>query len=502
MKKLGLEMEMVVADATTGRSHCIGPYFTALARLKTERGQPTRVKRAGAQIVALLGEHGESGLDNAFNHLESALGPVAGGDGGLARLDALMRAELGDVIDALHEEGAVLLNVSEHPDCPVDEDFYRRVRAPKPIYDYWVGHRGWSHRMGIDAKAQNGPTTSVALHDAARALNVVLALAPASIALFANSPLEAGRVTGLKENRLSIWPRMFSTSRFGCDERLSRTPEQPYAGLGDYFQRAYGSGTTMHTVPCGQGLDYKGSSHTARVHGDPSLLEFLAQPQWPATACGSGEPIMLASSALHFEHMQFSPFLDARFRFRFGSHPERAELLAALARPGELEDLLARHDAEGYIECRMPGANFADASLMAETGRELAAGVTLAPAAIQAGLLANLAQAEALVRDWGWQRLRDLRPGAIAHALHDADVHALAGEVLAVAREGLAAADRGRLDYVSWVWAHRRTGADRTLEQWLAASGTPEQRLAALAAQRTVLHPRLLTARAEAVALG
>src|SRR5690606_40472624 len=138
-------------------------------------------------------------------------------------------------------------------------------------------------------KAQNGPTTSVALEDAARALNVVLALAPASIALFANSPLEAGQVTGLKENRLSIWPRMFASSRYACDHALSCLPERPFAGLGQYFLRAYGPGTVMHTVPCGQARDYKGSTHTARVHGDPSLCQFLAEPQWPATVCGTGE---------------------------------------------------------------------------------------------------------------------------------------------------------------------------------------------------------------------
>ena len=499
--KLGLEMEMVVANGETGRSHSVQGYFDALARRKAARGVTPRIKRIGSRVVAVLSEDGESGLDNAFNHLESAMGPVQGGAGGLARLDALMRAELGDVIDALDEEGAVLLNVSEHPDCALDDDFYHATRAPKPIYDYWVGHRGWSHRVGIDAKAQNGPTTSVPLHDAARALNVVLALAPASIALFANSPLEGGRVTGLKENRLSIWPRMFASSRFACDERLSHLPEQPFAGLGDYFLRAYGEGTVMHTVPFGEARDYKGSTHTARVHGDPSLCSFLAQPEWAGTACGTGAPVTLHPAASHFEHMQFSPFLDARFRFRFGSLPSIPALLAALREPGRMEILMAEHDTEGYIEGRVPGANFPDAGLIAEVGPEAAASAPMSASAIQAGLMANLGEAERLIKAWSWTRLRSLRQPAITQAMHDADVHALAGEVLAVAEQGLDAEDRHRLAYAKWVWRTRRTGADRLLELWEGLSGTPEDRLRRLAAQRTVLHPRQWASSNEAMVL-
>ena len=74
--------------------------------------------------------------------------------------------------------------------------------------------------MGIDAKAQNSPCTSVDVTQAARALNVVLALAPASIAIFANSPLENGRATGLKENRLTVWDRMFRHSRYAGDYQM------------------------------------------------------------------------------------------------------------------------------------------------------------------------------------------------------------------------------------------------------------------------------------------
>ena len=61
----------------------------------------------------------------------------------------------------------------------------------------------------------------------------------------------------------------------------------------------------------------------------------------------------------------------------------------------------------------------------------------LAPSALQLGLLRNLAQAEALMRDWGWHRLRALRQIAIRDALADDAVHALARDVVQVAHDGL-----------------------------------------------------------------
>jgi hypothetical protein len=489
VQKIGLEMEMVVASAQTGRSHTVAAYFGGMARRKGARGLDPESKQLGGRTVAVITDGVDSGLDNAFNHLESALGPVRGGTGGLARLDAMVNTELADVIDSLADEGAVLLNASEHPDCPIDEDAYRAVRAPKPLYDYWVDYRGWQHRIGIDAKAQNGPTTSVPLAHAARALNVVLGAAPASIALFANSPLEGGRVTGLKENRLSIWPRMFAAARFPCDARLSRTPGRRFADLADYFRRAYGDGTVMHTVPLGFTRDYKGESRTARPLDDPSLMRFLAEASWPAIGCADGEPVTLAPSAAHFEYLQFMPFLDARFRFRFGALPPVPELLAALHGRRSLEDLMAEYGTEGYIEGRCPGANFPDAGLIAEAGLDVASSVVMSPSALQAGLLANLDDAERLLRDWGWQRVLALRQPAMTMALDDVAVHAFAGDVLAVARAGLDADDHRWLAYADWVWRNKRTGADRTLEAWHALAGSRSERLAGLTARQTVVHP-------------
>ena len=201
---LGLEMEMAVAHRATGASHAVAGYFDALAGIKAARGEAPELVRIGARAVGVSVAAGESGLDNGFNLLETAFAPVSDAEGGLNELARRVSRELHDASTALAFEDAVVLNASEHPQCTLDPTWYASVHVPRPIYRELVGHREWLHRVGIDAKAQNSPCTSVDVSQAARALNVVLALAPAGIAIFANSPLEGGRATGLKLSLIHI----------------------------------------------------------------------------------------------------------------------------------------------------------------------------------------------------------------------------------------------------------------------------------------------------------
>src|SRR5690606_3282079 len=189
----------------------------------------------------------------------------------------------------------------------------------------------WHHWAGIDAKAQNGANTAVPVEQAAQALNVVLALAPAMIALYANSPLEAGRPTGLKENRLSIWPRVFGPARFAGDLALSRLPGRPFADLGDYFRWMFAPGTATRSLPAARRHDYK-SAPTVLLDGDPCLIDFLRAPSWPGVRTDNGQALLLQPDSAHFEYSQIAQFLDARWRYRLDALPPLPELMAAWQR--------------------------------------------------------------------------------------------------------------------------------------------------------------------------
>lgn len=486
--RLGLEMEMVVADAQTGASMPIQAYFEALLDIKRARGQACEPHFLEGRCVSVQTPLAECGLDNGFNLLETALAPVDGGHGGLSRLARVAYQELADSMQALETDGACILNVSQHPACPRDQQWYDRVCVPRPIYRELREHRGWHHWEGIDAKAQNGANTSVPVEQAVRALNVAIALAPASIALFANSPLESGVHVGHKENRMTLWRRVFGPARFPGDLFLSTYPERAFHDLADFFGWMFGPGTVTRGLPMTSSYDYK-SVPVVVLDGTPSLLEFLQAGQWPGRRSDTGQAVQLRPQAQHFEYSQIGQFLDARLRYRLQSQPALEEIMQAWRQDGGLESLFTVHGAQTYIEARAPGAVFADAALLDEAGADVAGSVLLSPTALQAGLLGNLKEAWQLVADRGWQALGSLRLPAMRLGIEDAQVKALCADVLAVARAGLDKADEYWLAYPGFVLESRRCAADRLLDTWMAAEGSPEQRLAAMPARHGALHP-------------
>jgi gamma-glutamylcysteine synthetase len=491
--RVGLELEMATARLGSLDSHPVGPFFERLALRKQRRGLAATVKSTGGRSIGVASGPVFSSIDNGFNNLESAFGPI-GGPSPLNGLADMAAAELDDVLAALAEEGATFLNLSQHPLVAPDEAFYRAVRAPKPIYDYWVHHRGWDHRVGIDAKAQNGPNIDIAFSEAVRALNLALALAPALIALFANSPFEAGRVTGLKETRLTIWDRMFAEAHLPGDRRQHRLPEEPFRDLRHYLDWMLGEGTAMQIVPLRPGLDYKGMAEVARVEGDPPALAFLRGGPRRGLALSTGAAVEVAPVPEHLEFLQFSHFLDARIRWRFGLAPDLSRFSQAYAREGGLEELFAAHAVGCYIECRAAGANFPDFELVREAP-EAAASVVMAPTAVMAGLIRNLEGSERIVRRWGWRGLRSLRAAAVRDAFAgEADTLSLAAlcrEVLEAAEDGLAADERWLLAYPRHVIATGACGADRALAALQRAGGDERARIAAVTASRIALPPEL-----------
>lgn len=482
---------MVVAHAESGASLPVDRYFDALSRIKQARGERCTPALLSGRCVGLQTDVADCGLDNGFNLLETATLPLDGGPGGLARLSALAHRELADTLDALEADGACVLNVSQHPDCPRNATWYDRVCVPRPIYRELLGHRGWHHWEGIDAKAQNGANTSVTIAHAAQSLNVALGLAAAAIALFANSPLESGAHTGFKENRLTIWPRVFQPARFAGDAMLARYPSRPFRDLGDYFRWMFQTGTVSRSLPLHHSYDYK-SAPTVILDGDPCLVDFLHAGVWTGRRTDNGAAATIAAHAMHFEHSQIAHFLDARWRYRLIDLPALPDLLAAWRRDGGLEGLFAACGVDGYIEGRAPGAGFADACLLREAGMPEARSMLVAPTALQRGLLANLEASWQLVQDWGWDELGVLRLVAMRHGLADARVRALCGDVLAVAHAGLAADERQYLAYADYVLQSGRSAADRMLDTWKGLpNGLPDGvgRLAGLLPLHTALRP-------------
>src|SRR5690606_10492678 len=114
---LGLEMEMVAVDATSGASLPVQAYFDALLSIKRKRGVACEPYFLEGRCVGIHTPLADCGLDNGFNLLETALAPV---EGGLAPLASLAHQELADALQALQADQACILNVAQHPDCSRD----------------------------------------------------------------------------------------------------------------------------------------------------------------------------------------------------------------------------------------------------------------------------------------------------------------------------------------------------------------------------------------------
>ena len=491
---LGVELEMPTAHIRTGRTHPVGPFFRHLGEIMARRGVSTRLLQAGGVDHGLQSSRGLHSLDNGYNNLESSLGPVPGSAESLDALALMISEELRDVAEALELEEAMVINFSEHPCVHVDEAFYRAVRAPKSIYDYQVLHRGWNHMSGFDAKAHNSPCTAIPLEQAVEAMNCLLALAPVFIALYANSPLEAGRLTENKENRLTIWPRQLDCSRMPGDRKLHRSPTRPFRNLADYLTWMFGPGTQMwFAALAGQG---KNPQELYLVQGDPPLLDFLRGSSRLAVPWGGGPEVPVTPELSHLAYHQFTQYSDCRLRYGLnGDGPDLETFLAVLdERPHDLERLIEPHLAYCYLEGRAAGANYPDRELMDAAGEETAASVAVSPSALQYGLLRNLDRTKRLVARYAWSDLLGLRRQTIIHALKGeyGGIRAdrLCAQALEIAGEELDSRQAWMAAYPEHVLQTGKTGADRALERLEQLPGGMEDRIRQLVLERGLIPVR------------
>lgn len=488
---LGVELEMPIVDLVSGESSDAREVFPLLLDARRRRGEAVVPVLTSGNLIGVAGAQVVSSVDNGFNNLESAIGIVGGPhDPGanLNELAGLVQHELTELVACLGELGAGIANVSEHPARSIDEPFYQAMRAPKPIYDYWRDVRGWRHETGMDAKAQNGPTTGVTAGDAVEALNLALLAAPAFIALFANSPFEAGEATGCKENRLRIWSRMFAEPTFPGDRTTHRSPVRPFEDMAHYLSWMFAGDRAMQALPLGAN-SYKGFGELARMDGDPSLMTFLRAPTWNGTRLRDGLAVEVTPDLRHLESLQFSQFADARIRFLFGTAPSVDEFFDAMASK-RVEELFDRHCQSLYIEGRAAGANFPDAALCDLDDPLVPASVVMAPAAIQKGLQCNRGSLRRLSALLPWQDLRTAREEAIRHGLQGRagglSLARFAASVVEEAEAGLAPSERWMLAYPRHVLQTGQNGADRAIAAFERGSGDRAGRLRTLVTASTM----------------
>lgn len=499
----GGELEKPVADVKTGNMAIVSQrYFQRLAEQAKRRNTFIAVHKSDLKPTITLGtlsaDLGEQGLDNGFNLVETSLPYTTS----LTQLYEKMVLDLSTVQYALSKEDKTIVNLSIHPLGRRDYETYATTVAPKGIYPF-LWYRGWDHTAGIDARAQNSPSTGVSVHDAADAVSVIIGCGAAFIGLFGNSPYEECKRSEFKESRCSMWSRMMRHAKVGGDRRTAHFPPERFRTMAQYFTWMFDGDSGIYFVLDAEANDhgYKGiGDRIMVVEGTPSVLEYLRKPNWNAyylkdvlNRFPPKRTIQVKPSIAHMEILQFAQFAGARIRYglKKDNFPLKEFLVACKKEAQyEVERVFRRFASYVYIEGRDPGAIFPDVELW-DAGADIARSAVISPSAIQAGLLRNLKKTVEFIDSFPWKKLGVLRDTAIRDGLQgQADgtsVYTYAKKILELASEGLSRNEQWMLTYPLWVLQNKKNGADRAIEFVQRQKGSLRDRIAALVTNRHVI---------------
>ena len=473
----GVEIEKPVSNKTTAQSHPVSQkFFKRLKNAADKRNVKPHYHFSDNKPKVILGvvsnDLGEQGLDNGFNLLESSLNYQYS----LSDLQKAVGIDLKSTQEALSSEGATITNMSIHPLCKRDMKTYRKMVAPKGIYKY-IWHRGWDHTAGIDARAQNSPTTGVSVYQAVDAVSVIIAAGAAFIALFANGPFEEGKKSIYKEARLNMWNKMMGHSKVKGDLMTTKFPPHRFKNLAQYFNWMFGKDTQIYFVLArnNNSSDYKNIGDKILIpKGNLSVLEYLSKKKWVSywfkeIDKKNPKEEMLTPSISDLEILQYTQFTGARIRFKLknqNNFPIDDFLKACKEESNKVEDIFDEFGEYFYIEGRDPGANFPDQEILG-AGEKIAKSVVISPSAIQAGLLNNLQGVSRYINQFPWSQLSNLREVAAKDGLQgkvvDLTIEEFTRNILDLASEGLNAEEQWMLAYPRWVLETKQNGADRAI---------------------------------------
>jgi len=475
MTTYGAEIEKPISDIDSQKSHHITQQFF---RLIAKQIYCNNIQFSDIEPDTIIGADvenvGHIGLDNAFNLQETSSRVT----NSLEELDDVLSNDLKIVQTALSNEGASVINMSIHPLGSTDIKFYKAMVAPKGVYEY-ISLRGWDHKAGIDAKAQNSPSTGVEPKDAAKAVTTIIGSGPAFIGLFANSPFAEGKVSGYKETRATMWERFMSKSISEGDRNTAKFPNKPFDSLKEYYNWMFGPGTNIHFILI-DNSDYKTFGDAAiLIDNNPCVLEYLNNEVQEGMRFSTGEHISIIPDLSHLEAMQFAQFTGARIRWKFNHKIINKNLFLEAYNANTLEQLFTDGGTEYvYIEGRDPGANFPDMQLI-DIDPNIATSTYLAPSAIQAGLIHNLDEAHQYIRSIPWLKLKLLRESAIKYGLdgivESLSVKEFSRNIIDIAAKGLTDKEHKYLKYPIYVLETNKNGADRALD--LYNSGLPIKKI-------------------------
>jgi glutamate--cysteine ligase len=199
--KLGLEFEQFVISAEGGIVQYLGP--NGVEELMQFLSQKTgwKEKREGDHLMALIAEDGRALTLEPGAQLEFGSTPVAD----LPSMDQEVQHYCNLLAQANEHFGHSFLAVGSHPTAS-PEDLVRLPKRRYDVLDPWLREAGtlgiWMMRTTAGVQINFDYFSEP---DAMAKLRLVYRLAPVFNAIFANSPLRAGKLSGYMSWRGHIW---------------------------------------------------------------------------------------------------------------------------------------------------------------------------------------------------------------------------------------------------------------------------------------------------------
>lgn len=279
-----------------------------------------------------------------------------------------------------------------------------------------IWYRGYLHIAGLEGGhsmfhniAAHQVCIDVSYDELIPALNMLNGIAPATVALFANSgwgEWKTQKHHSMREYRWKKWTRE--------QPEIAGMPPRPFTSFRDYL-------TYNWSIPM-RPSHKDGTLHV--IEPAPTIEEFLRGSQWEAMDVGRGEPSMIRPSIEDVNLCNMYIWTQARPKFYFKGDARLEDLLAAYDSGDEALDAFAREHVEKlYIEVR---------NIAAQPWEQ-----ALAAPAFITGLVEELPAAEITLEQYSWEELRNLHERTVENSMKVDAVIPLAQELVKIAQRGL-----------------------------------------------------------------
>lgn len=331
-----------------------------------------------------------------------------------------MNAILKEFLYVAKKHGVGLISYGLQPKTPY---YYPDLKSEK------IWYRGFTRLPYLDGGhsmfhniAAHQPCIDVTYDEMIPVLNTFNAIAPMTIALFANSGVGEMRIKDNHEEREWRWDKWFTN--FPEAQKISGIPKRPFNNFKEY-------------------LEYNWTILLPAVHRNktiitiddpiPQIIDYFQKKNWKAIDVGNTELTTVSPSMEDVNLSNMYIWIQARPKFYFDETQSFDEFMNVY-HEGDLDSYARDHLTKLYIETR---------NIACQPWQDI-----LAAPAFLLGLVENIHAAKRIADSQPWEYWRELRKRVYAQSLEVDEVVQYAQQLIDISEQGLKKRGRGEEKYI------------------------------------------------------